>query len=51
MMFDPMYLLFLAPGVALSLWASLERQSECNNYSKLRVANGFAAAQAAERPA
>ena len=49
MMFDPMYLLFLAPGLALSLWASFKTKSAFNKYSKVRVATGLTGAQAAQR--
>ena len=49
MMFDPMYLLFLAPGLALSLWASFKTKSAFNKYSKGRVATGLTGAQAAQR--
>jgi Zn-dependent membrane protease YugP len=48
-MFDPMYLLFIAPGLLLSLWASFRTKSAFNKYSKVRVATGLTGAQAAQR--
>ena len=38
MMFDPMYFLFILPGLALSLWASFKTRSAFNKYSKVRAA-------------
>jgi len=49
MMFDPIYLLFILPGLALSLWASFRTKSAFNKYSKIRVATGLTGAQAAQR--
>ena len=45
--FDPMYLLFLAPGLALSLWASFRVKSTFNKYSQVRTMRGMTGAQAA----
>ena len=47
--FDPMYLVFLAPALLLSLWASWRTKSAFNKYSKVRVATGLTGAQAAQR--
>lgn len=47
--FDPMYFLFLAPALVLSLWASFRTKSAFNKYSKVRVATGMTGAQAAQR--
>lgn len=47
--FDPMYFLFLAPALVLSLWASFRTKSAFNKYSKIRVATGMTGAQAAQR--
>jgi hypothetical protein len=47
MIFDPIYLLFVAPGLALSLWASARVKSTFNKYSKVRTMRGFTGAQAA----
>ena len=47
MMFDPMYFLFILPGLALSLWASFKTRSAFNKYSKVRAATGLTGAQAA----
>lgn len=49
MMFDPMYLLFIAPGLVLSLWASFRTKAAFQKYSKVRVATGLTGAQAAQR--
>ena len=48
MIFDPMYLLFIAPGLALSLWASWRVKSAFNKYSKVRSARGMTGAEAAQ---
>ena len=48
MFFDPMYLLFIAPGLALSLWASWRVKSTFNKYSKVRSMRGMSGAQAAQ---
>ncbi|MBI3895357.1 MAG: zinc metallopeptidase [Acidobacteria bacterium] len=48
MLFDPIYLLFIAPGFALSLWASMRVKSAFNKYSKVRSARGLTGAEAAE---
>ena len=48
MIFDPMYLLFIAPGLALSLWASMRVKSTFNKYSKVRSMRGLTGAQAAQ---
>lgn len=47
MFFDPMYLLFLAPALLLSLWASWKTKSAFKKYSKVAVMNGMTGAQAA----
>ena len=48
MIFDPVYLLFIAPGLALSLWASMRVKSTFNKYSKVRSMRGLTGAQAAQ---
>lgn len=48
MVFDPLYLLFVLPGVGLSLWASGRVKSSFTKYSKVRTARGFTGAQAAQ---
>jgi Zn-dependent membrane protease YugP len=45
--FDPMYFLFLIPGMALSMWASFKTKSAFKKYSKVRAASGMTGAQAA----
>ena len=45
--FDPLYLLFLAPGLALSLWASFRVKSTFSKYSEVRTRRGMTGAQAA----
>jgi Zn-dependent membrane protease YugP len=47
--FDPLYLMMLAPALALSLWASFRTKSAFNKYSKVRVSTGMTGAQAAQR--
>lgn len=47
--FDPLYLLFIAPALALSLWASWRTRSAFKKYSKVRTMNGLTGAQAAEK--
>lgn len=46
--FDPMYLLFIAPGLALSLWASFRVKRAFGKYSKIRCMRGLTGAEAAE---
>lgn len=47
MFFDPMYLLFIAPGLLLSLWASFRVKSTFSKYSQVRSRRGMTGAQAA----
>ena len=47
MFFDPMYLLFIAPGFLLSLWASFRVKSTFSKYSQVRSQRGMTGAQAA----
>ena len=46
-MFDPMYFLFIAPGLILSLWASWRVKSNFKKYSAVRSMRGLTGAQAA----
>lgn len=48
MYFDPMYLLFLAPGMLLSLWASFKVKSAFRHYSQVPAQSGLSGAQAAK---
>ena len=48
MIFDPMYFLFILPGVGLSLWASARVKSTFNKYSKVPTQRGLTGKQAAE---
>ena len=48
MFFDPMYFLFIGPGLLLSLWASFRVKSAFGKYSKVRSARGLTGAEAAE---
>jgi uncharacterized protein len=48
LMFDPMYLLFIAPGLLLSLWASFRVKRAFNKYSQVRTMRGLTGAEAAE---
>jgi Zn-dependent membrane protease YugP len=47
MFFDPTYLLFIAPGLILSLWASFRVKSAFNKYSNVRSARNITGAEAA----
>ncbi|MFO0863360.1 MAG: zinc metallopeptidase [Gemmataceae bacterium] len=47
MFFDPMYLLFLAPGIALALWAQIRVQRAYSEASRYAPRSGFSGAQAA----
>ena len=47
MFFDPVYLVFLAPGLALSLWASWRVKSSFRKYSGIPSIRGMTGAQAA----
>lgn len=44
---DPIYFLFILPGLALSMWASFRVKSAFNKYSQVRTARGMTGAQAA----
>jgi len=44
---DPIYFLFILPGMALSMWASYRVKSSFNKYSQVRTARGLTGAQAA----
>ena len=48
MYFDPTYLLFILPALALSLWASWRTKSAFNKYSRVRTLRGLTGAQAAK---
>lgn len=45
--FDPLYLLFFLPGLALSLWASASVKSTFARYSKVAARSGLSGADAA----
>ena len=47
MSFDPMYFLYILPGLGLSLWASERVKRAFNKYSKVRSRRVFTCAQAA----
>ena len=47
MLFDPMYLLFMLPALALSAWASFQTKSAFDKYSKVRSGTGYTGGQAA----
>jgi uncharacterized protein len=49
MIFDPLYLLFMVPGLLLSLWATWRVKSTFGRYSRVRTANGITGADAAAR--
>jgi Zn-dependent membrane protease YugP len=48
MFFDPMYFLFIGPGLALSMWASFRVKRTFNKYSKVRTMRGLTGAEAAK---
>jgi Zn-dependent membrane protease YugP len=48
MFFDPIYLLFIAPGLALSMWASFRVKRTFNKYSRVRSMRGLTGAEAAQ---
>lgn len=48
MIFDPMYFLFIVPGLALSLWASFQVKRTFNRYSKVPSRSGRTGAEAAQ---
>jgi uncharacterized protein len=45
--FDPMYLVFILPALALSMWASFRTKSAFNKYSQVGSARGLSGAEAA----
>ncbi len=47
MFFDPLYLLFALPGVALSLWAQHRVKTTFRRYSEVAASSGMTGAQAA----
>jgi hypothetical protein len=49
MFFDPTYLLFALPALALSLWATFTTRAAFQKYSRVRVLSGLTGAQAATR--
>jgi len=49
MIFDPIYLLFTAPALLLSLWASFKTRSAFKKYSRVRVSTGMTGREAAAR--
>lgn len=49
MIFDPMYFVFVAPALLLSLWASFRTKSAFKKYSRVPTANGQTGAEAAAR--
>jgi Zn-dependent membrane protease YugP len=48
MWFDPMYFLFLAPGLLLALWAQFRVQSAYSYASEVPAQSGYSGAEAAE---
>jgi len=49
MIFDPLYLVLMAPGLVLSLWASYKTRSAFKKYSRVRTASGITGREAAAR--
>jgi len=48
MFFDPLYFLFLAPGILLAIWAQIRVHSAYQEASKIRARSGMTGAQAAD---
>jgi len=48
MIFDPVYMMFMAPALALSLWASWRVKANFNKYSSIRCSRGITGAEAAD---
>lgn len=46
--FDPIYLLFILPGLLLSLWASWRVKANFDYYSRVLTSSGLSGAEAAE---
>ena len=46
--FDPLYLLFMIPGLALSLWASFKTKRTFNKYAQIQSSSGYTGARAAQ---
>jgi Zn-dependent membrane protease YugP len=49
MYFDPIYFVFIIPGLLLSIWASFKTRSAFKKYSKVPTASGQTGADAAAR--
>jgi Zn-dependent membrane protease YugP len=49
MIFDPVYLLFIAPAVVFAMWASWRTRSNFRKYSRVPVSSGMSGAEAAQR--
>jgi len=49
MIFDPIYFVFIAPALVLSLWASFKTKSAFKKYSRVPTAGGQTGAEAAAR--
>lgn len=49
MFFDPMFLLFMIPGLIISLWATFITKSTFAKYSRVMSSSGMTGAQAANR--
>ncbi len=47
MFFDPVYFLFMVPGLVLSIWASFRVKSAFREYSQVRAQSGLSGAEAA----
>ena len=49
MIFDPMYLVFAAPGILLALWATTKTKSTFRKYSRVMASSRVTGAQAARQ--
>lgn len=48
MFFDPVYLLFLAPGILLAMWAQFRVHSAYSEASRIAPSSGLSGAEAAD---
>lgn len=49
MIFDPLYLIIILPGMLIGIWAQIKLHSAYGKYSKIAVGSGMTGAEAARR--
>ena len=49
MIFDPLYLIIILPGVLIGLWAQIKLSHAYGKYSQVPVESGLTGAEAARR--